>query len=158
MKPIAFFCEVLIPKSGEEISLEIANMDNWTDFTGYGLLPGIKEAKYEKRTEDMVGSRISVCNLDGSTHIEEIYKWNPSEELGLKLMEFSPPLNRIATHFLEEWEFKAVNEGTIAKRSFELYAKSQVSRPFLWLISLMFRRAMKKHTTQIAHSPSGIES
>jgi hypothetical protein len=154
MKPITFFCEALIPKSGVEISLEIANMDKWTEFTGFWILPGIKEAKYEKRTAEMVGSRIAVCNMDGSTHTEEIYKWNPSRELGLKLMEFSPPLNRIATHFLEEWEFKAMDGGTMAKRSFALYAKSRASRPFLWIISLLFRRAIKKHLAQMAQSVS----
>lgn len=152
MKPIAFSCEVLVPKSAEEISLEIADLDNWPDFTGYWVLPGIKEAKYEKRTAEMVGSRISVCNLDGSTHTEEIYKWDPALELGLKLMDFSPPLNRLATHFLEEWHFKAMENGTMAKRSFELYARSRASRPFLWLISRMFRRAIRKHMSHIADS------
>lgn len=154
MNPITFFCEDFVPKSAEAISLEIANMDKWPEFTGFGLLPGIKEAKYETRTAEMVGSRIAVCNLDGSTHTEEIYKWNPSKEVGLKLMEFSAPLNRIATHFLEVWEFNAMEGGTMVKRSFELYAKSWASRPFLWIISLLFRRAIKYHLALIAHSAS----
>lgn len=150
MQPIVFSCQRTIPKSGTEIAAEIANMERWSEFDGYGPLPGIERAEYELRTETMIGSRVRVRNRDGSTHVEEFYEWDPGHKISMKLHEFSPPLSRLATHFLEEWTFVPQGSATHVTRTFQLFPKSSFTRPLLWIISLLFRRAVAHHLAQMA--------
>jgi hypothetical protein len=133
----------------EEIARQILDLANWTAFKGYGLLPGIKSAKFEMRAPDVVGSRIRVQDTDGSTHVEEIVEWRPDCRVCLEMTDFSPPLGRLATRFLETWEFKRQGNGTLVTRSFELYAKSAFTRLPLWAISLLLRRAIVRQLKQM---------
>lgn len=149
MRPITFECKEIIPRTATEICTEIATVARWCEFKGYGVLPGIANAQYEQQTSDMLGSRIRVQNTDGSGHIEEIVEWRPGEKVSLKLHHFTPPLNRLASHFVEEWNFETAQQGTLVSRNFQLFAKQPVTRPLLWLISLLFKRAIVRHLTQM---------
>lgn len=150
MRPITFECKKLFSKTIEEISAEISDMARWPEFNGYAILPGIESAAYEHRTPNMVGSRIRVRNLDGSTHVEEILEWDLSGKIEMKIFEFSPPLSHLATHFVETWDIEVVQGGTAVTRSFQLYGKRPFTRPFLWLISLFFRKAIAIHLDEIS--------
>lgn len=150
MKPITFECHKKIPKSAVQICTEIADVARWSEFGGYGVLPGIAHAEYEIQTAAMIGSRIQVCNTDGSRHVEEIEKWVWGEEVAMKFTGFTPPLSRLATHFTEDWVLKEQGGGTAVTRSFALYATRPLARPVLWLISLLFRRAIARHLDDIA--------
>jgi hypothetical protein len=150
MKPITFQCSKAIPRSALEICSEIADVSRWSEFGGYGILPGIENAEYEKRTDNMVGSRIRVRNTDGSGHVEEISVWIPGKEVAMKLHEFTPPLSHLATYFTEEWILKAGNDATHVTRKFQMYPKRFMTRPFVWLISLLFRRAIARHLAEMA--------
>lgn len=150
MKPITFQCHKLIARTGEEICTAITDVAAWSQFSGYGVLPGIQSAAYEKRTENMIGSRIRVRNTDGSEHVEEIYRWVPGLEVAMKLHEFTPPLSRLASHFTEEWSLKATAQGTHVTRSFAMYPTRPLTRPFVWLISLLFRRAVDAHLAEMS--------
>lgn len=160
-KPIKFSCSQVIQKPAGYICANIADMARWSDFNGFGILPGIEQAVYETRTDDMVGSRIFVQNRDGSTHIEEIQIWETGKRIVMKLHEFSPPLDRLADYFLETWGFDEKTDGVLVTRSFELYPKNSLVRPFIWIISLMFRRAIAQHLSEMAaeagENPPGIE-
>jgi hypothetical protein len=125
---------------------------------GYGPLPGIRAAEFEVRTANVVGSRIRVTNTDGSSHIEEIVEWQPNLRVGIEMKDFSPPLSRLATRFMETWDFVRLDGGTRATRSFELYAKSAPTRPVLWLISLLLRRAIARQLRQMRHAPQPLMS
>jgi hypothetical protein len=149
MKPISFSCADTLPLAPEEIAGQVLDLANWPDFTGYGVLPGIKSAEFERRTADFVGTRIRVANADGSTHVEEIVEWNPQRRLRLDMKDFSPPLSRLATAIEEAWEFERVAEGTRVVRSFNLHAKSFFTRPFLWMISRLLKRAIARHLEQM---------
>jgi hypothetical protein len=92
-----------------------------------------------------VGSRIRVTNSDGSTHVEQIVEWQPDHRLGLQMLDFSPPLSRLATRIDETWDLKKIEAATEVTRSFELQAKSTFARPFLWLITLLLRQAIARH-------------
>lgn len=145
MKPVTFECARVIPRSAGEICAAIADVERWSEFGGYGFLPGIEQAVYDIRTADMVGSRIRVRNTDGSQHVEEITKWETGKWVAMRFHDFTPPLSRLATHFTEEWHLWAESGGTLVTRSFELYPRRQTTRPLLWLISLLFRRAITRH-------------
>jgi hypothetical protein len=149
MKPIIFACKARLPLTPDEIAEQILDLKKWPDFHGYGLLPGIKTAEFEVRSPNVVGSRIRVTNRDGSTHIEEIVDWRPDQQLQLRMDEFSPPLSRLATHFMETWNFQREADETHVTRSFELNAKSMATIPILWLISFFLKKAIFRHLREI---------
>ncbi len=108
MTPITFFCEATLPQTPEKIASQILDMNRWPKFAGYRPLPGIKHAEFETKAADIVGTTIRVMNRDGSTHIEEIVEWQPTQLLRLHMHKFSPPVSRMATGFGETWKFQEV--------------------------------------------------
>ncbi len=150
MRPITFSCSQLIPRPAAEICAAIADVARWSEFKGYGLLPGIDSAEYAQRTDDMVGSQVRVRNTDGSEHVEEISVWDDSQRIVMKLHSFTPPLRRLATHFTEEWVFVAQTNGTLVTRKFQMFPTQPLARPVLWLISLLFRQAVRRHLADMA--------
>src|SRR3954469_2273193 len=120
MKPITFSCTDTLALAPADIAGRILDLANWTDFRGYGVLPGIKAAGFEVRTPGVVGSRIRVTNTDGSSHVEEIVEWQPDHRLRLRMRNFSAPLSRLATGFDEAWEFQRIDAATRVTRTFEL--------------------------------------
>lgn len=149
MKPITFTCTATLPFTPEEIAGRMLDLANWTDFTGYGVLPGVRSAEFESRTPGVVGTRIRVTNTDGSSHVEEIIEWEPARRLRLDMKDFSPPLSRLATGFEENWEFERHGDGTRVVRSFRIHPKSLFARPVLWLISFLLKRAIARHLSKM---------
>jgi hypothetical protein len=149
MKPIRFSCEDTLDISSQEIAQHILDVTNWPDFKGYGFLPGIKAAEFELRTPEIVGTRIRVTNTDGSGHVEEVVEWHPDRTLTLHFEDLSPPVSRLATRFEETWTFEPVGNGTKVIRSFRLYAKSVLSWPMLWLISIFLKKAIARHLAKM---------
>jgi hypothetical protein len=149
MNPITFSCEATLALAPEDIAGQILELTKWPDFHGYGPIPGIKAAEFDVQTPGVVGTRIRVTNLDGSSHIEEIIEWQPEYRLRLEMKEFSPPLSRLATMFEETWEFKRVEGGTHVCRSFQLHAKSRLARLLLWAISFLLKRAIARHLREM---------
>jgi hypothetical protein len=149
MKPVEFSCTETIPAAAEVIAEQILDVSNWSQFTGYGPLPGILEAVFDSRTPAIVGSQIRVTNTDGSTHVETIEDWQPGRGLTMRFGEFSPPVSRLATSFEEIWSFEPAADGTRVTRAFRLHAKSIVTRPMLWAISFMLKRAIDHNLKQM---------
>src|SRR6266545_392855 len=118
MKPITFACEEALPLAPEDIARQILDLTKWPDFHGHWPIPGIKVAEFDVQTPCIIGTRIRVTNLDGSSHVEEIVEWQPAHRVRLEMKEFSPPLSRLATRFEEAWEFSRVEGGTRVVRSF----------------------------------------
>lgn len=149
MKPITIVCKETLPLPPAEIARQILDVTNWSDFQGYGAIPGIRRAQFEVLTPSIVGSRIQVTNLDGSTHVEEITEWQPDHRLQLHLLEFSAPLSRLANRFVETWEFQILGNETEVTRTFELHAKRLMARPVLWMISFLLQLAVARHLRQM---------
>lgn len=149
MKSINFSCQATLPQQPEKIASQILDLSKWPEFNGYGPLPGIKLAEFETKTSEIVGTRIRVTNREGSTHVEEIVEWEPTRRLRLHMHEFSPPLSRLATSFDETWVFDPNGDNTHVVRSFEMHPKSALTRPLVWLISFLLKRAIAQHLEQI---------
>lgn len=149
MNPITFSCEAILPLAPEDIAQQILDLTKWPDFHGYGPIPGIKVAEFDFQTPGVLGSRIRVTNLDGSSHVEEIVEWQPGHWIRLQMEEFSAPLSRLATEFEETWEFKRTDNGTYVTRSFRLHAKSVLARLPLWVISFFLKRAIVRHLREM---------
>src|SRR5262245_28646540 len=145
MKPITFSCEDTLPLSPEDIARQILDLTKWPAFHGYGPIPGIEKAVFDVQTPGVIGTRIRVTNLDGSSHVEEIVEWQPDRRVRLEFKEFSPPLSRLATKFEEIWDFKLVEGQTRVTRSFQLHAKSMLARCLLWMISFILKGAIVRH-------------
>jgi hypothetical protein len=152
MTPVTFTCRETLALASADIAGQILDLARWPEFTGYGPLPGIQSAQFEVRTPEVVGTRIRVTNTDGSTHAEEIVEWKPNSRLVLHMADFSPPLSRLATWFEEEWGFEPAGDATRVARTFRLYQRSVLTRPAVWLISLLLRRAVARHLRQIKAS------
>jgi hypothetical protein len=149
MKPVTFTCEGTVPLAPEDIARQILDLTKWPDFDGYGPIPGIKTAVFDVETPIVVGTRIRVTNLDGSSHIEEIVEWQPDRRVRLEFKEFSLPLSRLATTFEETWDFERLDGQTRVRRSFQLHAKSMMARCVLWLISYLLKRAIARHLREM---------
>ncbi len=149
MRPIRFSCIETLGLLPADLAGRILDLSNWTDFKGYAVLPGIRAAEYEVRTPGVVGSRIRVTNTDGSSHVEEIVEWQPDVSLRLQMKDFSPPLSRLATEFVESWVFQRIDNTTRVTRTFEMHPTSGFTRPVLWLISLVLKRAIARHLREM---------
>lgn len=147
--PITFSCRETFSAPPEQLAAQILDLANWTNFQGYGFLPGIKAAEFDARTPDVVGTRVRVTSTDGSSHVEEIVEWQPARRVRLHMKEFSTPLSRLATEFFETWEFERTGDQTHATRSFELHARSWLTCPVLWLISFWLKAAVARHMRQL---------
>ncbi|MGC3961537.1 MAG: SRPBCC family protein [Verrucomicrobiota bacterium] len=155
MTPITFACHATLSMTPEQVVEQIMDVTKWPEFQGYGPIPGIKSAVFETRPPEIIGSRIRVTNLDGSTHVEEIVEWMPNKHLSLRMSDFSPPLSRLAAGFLEVWQFQpGVNETQVI-RSFEIHAKSIATKPILWLISFLLKRAITRNLDQMTRVKIG---
>lgn len=151
-RPITFTCKHAIAVAPTAISAAIADVTRWPDFKGYGFLPGISRAEYEVQTSNMIGSRIRVHNTDGSSHCEEVYAWVADKRVAMKFCAFSPPVQSLATHFLEEWDFTPLGQATLITRSFSLFPKSRLTRPVLWFISFFLKRAVDRQLVEMAQA------
>ena len=155
MKPITFTCRETLPLAPEDIARQILDLKKWPEFHGYWPIPGIKSAEFEIKTPGIVGSRIRVTNLDGSSHVEEIVEWQPDHRIRLQMKEFSPPLSRLATGFEETWEFQGTGNETHVTRSFHLHAKTFPARLLLQVISFFLKRAIARHLREMKTSGVG---
>jgi hypothetical protein len=153
MRPITFRCEETVSITPGDILRQILDPACWPDFTGFGVIPGIRAAQLEVQTPGIVGTRFRVTNTDGSSHVEEIIEWQPDRRLKTRMHDFSAPLSHLATHFEETWEFQSVGDKTRVTRLFQLHAKSALTRPLLWVISLFLKRAIARNLRQMSAAP-----
>jgi Polyketide cyclase / dehydrase and lipid transport len=153
MKPVTFACNETLTLAPEDVARQILDLAKWPDFHGYGPLPGIKVAEFEVRTPNIVGSRIRVTNQDGSSHVEEIVEWQPTQRIRLHIKEFSLPLSRLATLFVETWDIERVGNEAKVTRSFEMNAKSILAWPVVSMISFLLKRAIAQHLREMRTNP-----
>jgi len=148
MKPVEIKIVGYIQKSSSEICKEILDTERWSEFKGYSILPGIKYAHFEVKTPELVGSKIRVRNKDDSSHIEEIIEWDVPNKISLRFQEFNSPLQHLATHFIETWEFRNSPNGTEASRIMTMYPKGLLGWLMLFPISKLMKKAFEKNLRQ----------
>jgi hypothetical protein len=148
MKPIEIKVIGKVKKSSEEICSLFLNTERWSDFKGYSILPGIKAAEFTVKTSNLVGSRIKVQNTYDSSHVEEIIEWDIKNRIALKFQDFSAPLNKFATYFIEVWKFNAIENGTKIERSMTMYPKGFLGWIILLPISQLMKKAFEKHSIE----------
>lgn len=155
MRTVDFACTEIVAIEPAAISERIRDAHRWTEFRGYGIVPGIARAEYEIRTDSQIGSRVRVRNTDGSSHTEEFIAWAPGEYALLRMSGFSPPLSWLTSHIVEEWTLANKPNGTMVTRRFSLQPKNKAGRFLLLLIAPLLRRAVARHLTQIRREAKG---
>jgi len=100
----------------------------------------------------MIGSRIRVHNTDGSSHCEAIEEWVADKRVAMKFGDFSPPVQSLATHFAEEWDFAVVGKETLVTRTLSLFPKSGLTHPVLWFIAFFLKRAIDRQLVEMAQA------
>lgn len=149
MKPIEIVTKTRTKMTSKEICNLILDVDLWSSFKGYLFLPGIKSASFELKTENIVGSKIRVISSDNSSYIEEIIEWDIKNKVSLKFIEFSPPLDNYATHFIETIEFKILSDETEVIRKMTMYPKSMIGKFILIPISRLMKKALINHMSNL---------
>lgn len=149
MKPITIRIQRHNNQTPQEICAAFLDTDRWPEFQGYSILPGIKSARFETRTSNMIGSRIRVHNTDDSSHVEEIIEWEENRKLALRFQEFNSPLKDLASHFIEEWTFAPSQSGTEVIRSMSMYPKNVLGWVMLFPISRLMKKAFEKNASQL---------
>lgn len=149
MTHLCIACERVVPLPCAELSRRILQVEHWADFEGYGPLPGIRSAGFEERTAAVVGSRIRVTNVDGSSHLEEIVGWEVGRRADLQMREFSFPLSWLARCIDETWLFESQGDSTRVIRTFAQGPRAPLARPGLGVISILLRKASERHLAQL---------
>ena len=150
ISPVRFHCEEILRVPRRDVFDGLVCLEKWKSFRGYGPLPGIREANFLLRNEEITGSIIRVESTDGSVHQERFLEWLPEERVVIELSGFSHPLSVFAVRFVEEWSFIPDGDTSRVRRSVELFPVNEYTRPVLWLISLLLRRAISSHLKGVA--------
>jgi len=150
LNPIELTTNGFVNRTPNDICSILLDTNRWSEFEGYSILPGIEKAEFEKRTAEVVGSRIKVRNNDGSSHIEEIVEWDVNKKVVFKFQDFNSILKYFATHFIEEWNFVTKDEGTEIERNMKMYPKHVVGWLILKPVSKLMKKALEKNLMQFS--------
>ncbi len=137
LEALKFSCRESLEIDPKILFDEFLKVENWDDFNGFLFLPGIKRAKFITQTKDLTGSIIKVENMDDSFHHETIIEWVVDKKIVIEFNQFSKPLSHLASHFIEVWEVRKVQDIEFLHRSFELYLVSRLKK-ILFGLSLNF--------------------
>ena len=103
---------------------------------------------FDRRTDAIIGTRIRVTSTDNSSYIEEITEREPTR-ITIEMKEFSAALATLATKFIERWELEPAGGHTKVTRTFQLYAKSFLTKIPLNLIAVALKKAVSLHLQQL---------
>src|SRR5688572_26298440 len=78
---------------------------NFVSFTGYGPIPGIREAAYITPGEPALGSQRTVLKTDGTSHLEEITVFDPPHQHTSRITGFAPPFSWLVQQGEDDWAF-----------------------------------------------------
>lgn len=151
MRTLEFTCTARLPQSPEQIAEHMLDASRWTDFQGWGPLPGIDSVRLE-RSAEIVGSNFFVTNSDGSTHREEVIEWDVGERLLLRMTDFTAPLRHLASAIDETWTFERREADTLVHRSLAIRSRGLFASILLFPIRAMLRRAIDAHLRTLAAS------
>lgn len=122
-------------------------------FTGYGPIPGIREAKYITPGPVGVGSRRAVAKLDGTTHLEEITDFVQDRRHATRISGLEGPIALLVRGLEDVWEFDPAGAGTRITRTFVVDART-LAVPVAMLLVPFLRRAMRR---DLANTKRAIE-
>ena len=131
----------------------ILDVTQWSSFRGYGPIPPIESARYEHRTEALVGSRIVVHNTDGSRHVETIVDAQPPHLVTLDVLEITSPLRWVVAGFSDRWAFEDLGQQTRVTRTMVLQPSRWFTAPLVAIVALLMGAAVRRHLATMVIGP-----
>ena len=131
--------------SPESFCDEIFDVSKWSDFKGYGPIPGIRSVERKNYSESRIGTRFEIINTDDSNHVETVTDYQHGKLITLYYDGFSKPLDGLASHFTETFQFEKHGSTTHVKRTFQLFPKNFIGKIMLSITTIFLKRAVKKH-------------
>ena len=104
---------------------------NFTSFTGFGIVPGIKEAVYITPGLPALGSRRRIMKTDGTEHIEEIVAFDKPVRHSSRITGLTPPFSWLVRSGEDDWRFAPAERGTSVERRFSF----ELTTPLAWVIA-----------------------
>ena len=149
MNTLVLSCHHTTSMPVAKIAEGILDLDMWKTFKGWGPLPGIEKAEFERRTDEIVGTKFRVKDTRGGAHAETITQWDLPHLIEIRLDEFEKPLSLLATVFIERWIFRERDDGAVEiERRMQMTPRSVFSVPALVLIRWMMRKALLRSMRQ----------
>ena len=149
MEAIRFVTESTYRGSPEAVIEKIFNPSEWKTFSGWAIIPAVREVTISEFCDEKIGTIFSVENADGSTHREIVVNHTPGKLLEMRMDRFSRPLAWISDYFLETWRFERLGEATQMQRIFELHARNALGKILLIPIAFCLKRAIHSHNQAI---------
>jgi hypothetical protein len=123
---------------------------NFVSFTGFGIVPGIKEASYITPGPPALGARRRIVKTDGTEHIEEIIVFEQPARHSSRITGLKPPFSWLVTSGEDDWRFAAERGGTAVERDFSF----ELTTPLAWiaafpLLQIFMREAVRRDLREI---------
>jgi hypothetical protein len=139
-----------IPAPIPAVRAYLGDITNLVDFTGYGPIPGIGSAAWERGDGAMAGDVRKVINTDGSSHREEVVRVE-ARVIEDRIYDFDSPLRHLVAEIRDRFELSEADGGTRLERRFEIHLRSPLAAPLAYLIAALFLRpALMRHHDRLA--------
>jgi hypothetical protein len=125
----------------ERVFAAVVAPENLPLFTGYGPIPGVVEARYQRPLG--VGTEFAVLNDDGSRHRECIERLDPPAHYRIRIFGFESAFRFLVEHAVERLDFVEQDGRTLVEREFCFTLTSPLLLPIaLPLLYVFFGRAL----------------
>jgi uncharacterized protein YndB with AHSA1/START domain len=114
------------------------------------LIPGIVEARFPEEGAPRPGMLRHVKLSDGSRVVERLLAFEAPRLHRYDMAEMQRLQKLLLTNMQGEWTFSPEGEGCRVVWDYSFFEKSAVTRPVVWLVAKLFRRAMQNCLDQLA--------
>lgn len=139
------FSTVLETAHPEKVFDGVADLANWSSFTGWGPMPGIVKAELVEGQRVEAGARVRVTNTDGSVHHERFEEFERGRRLRIR-MELGPPASRFLSSIVETLEW----DGRRLVRHFVVTPRAWWTAPIARVLAFLLRKAALRHNALLA--------
>jgi hypothetical protein len=133
--------------------------ENFRSFTGFGPIPGIREASYVTPGEPRLGSLRRIVKTDGTEHSEEITVFEPPARHTSRIRGLGPPFSWLVREGEDDWVFTPERGGTRVDRTFVFTLTSPLAAPVAQLVlHTLMRAAIRRDLANIQRAVIGRSS
>lgn len=125
-------------RSPEEVFDFTNAAENLTSFSGYGPIPGIREARYRGGMPPQLGAIREVIKTDGTVHVEEITRFERPVRHISRITGLSPPFSWLVRSGEDDWMFHREGGITRVTRTFSFELTSPLIYPVAVVVLHLF--------------------
>ncbi|MEX2153808.1 MAG: SRPBCC family protein [Gemmatimonadaceae bacterium] len=126
---------------------------NFVSFVGFGIVPGIREARYETPGAPRLGSRRRITKTDGTDHLEEITAFEKPTLHVSRISGLTAPLSWLVRSAEDAWRFSPASSGTRIDRVFAFELTSPLVAPIAFpLMHIFMRIAIRRDLRNVSNA------